>query len=125
MVHTTERLHEKNEIYIAGAGPAGITAAINLKAAGYNVVVYEMRKTVGARLHGDYQGIENWSSSVNAMDQLSQMGIDTSTFDHHGIKYLLTTNGLGESRESSYSDDSPLAYLVRRGVAKDTGSRYV
>lgn len=49
-------------IVIAGAGPSGLTAAINLAKAGFSVNVYEKEKDVGKRFHGDFQGIENWTT---------------------------------------------------------------
>ena len=50
------------EIEIIGAGPAGLVAAINLAKADYKVAVYEEKPDVGHRFHGDFQGLENWSS---------------------------------------------------------------
>ena len=42
-------------IKIAGAGPAGLTAAINLAKAGYQVEVFEKNHDTGVRFHGDLQ----------------------------------------------------------------------
>jgi flavin-dependent dehydrogenase len=41
------------------AGPAGLAAALTLARAGVLTVVHEIRHDVGARFHGDFQGIEN------------------------------------------------------------------
>jgi flavin-dependent dehydrogenase len=48
-------------IQIAGAGPAGLAAAIMLARAGRDVVVHEARREVGFRFGRDLQGLENRS----------------------------------------------------------------
>jgi len=50
------------KIEIAGAGPAGLTAAITLAQAGRKVVVHEAYKEVGHRFSRDFQGLENWTT---------------------------------------------------------------
>ena len=57
----------KQIITIAGAGIAGMTAAINLAKAGFEVEVKEMRSEVGARFDGDFQFLENWTRE-NVLD---------------------------------------------------------
>jgi flavin-dependent dehydrogenase len=42
-------------IKILGAGPAGLTAAINLSKAGYSVEVYERQSGVRVRFHNDIE----------------------------------------------------------------------
>ena len=42
-------------LFIAGAGPAGMTAAIVLRRHGIPVGIYEKFPDVGYRLHGDFQ----------------------------------------------------------------------
>ena len=49
------------EIKIAGAGLAGMTAAINLAISGYHPLVCELRKDVGMRFAWDFQYFENWT----------------------------------------------------------------
>ncbi|MBI5875899.1 MAG: NAD(P)-binding protein [Deltaproteobacteria bacterium] len=63
------------EIEIVGAGPAGLVAAINLAKAGCKVTVYEEKSEVGHRFHGDFQGLENWSSEEDAAVLLERLGI--------------------------------------------------
>ncbi|MCX8174640.1 MAG: NAD(P)/FAD-dependent oxidoreductase [Candidatus Micrarchaeota archaeon] len=43
---------------ILGAGPAGLTCAINLAKSGERVKVYEIRKDVGMRFHPNLQGLK-------------------------------------------------------------------
>jgi flavin-dependent dehydrogenase len=101
-------------IKIAGAGPSGLVAAINLAKAGYKVDVYEKRTDTGKRFHGDLQGLENWSSTTNVLQELDQMNIRVN-FDCDPLLALTITNGT-KQRESRYSNDSPLCYLVKRGA---------
>ena len=79
-------------IKIAGAGPSGLTAAINLAKAGYDVHVFEKRSDTGKRFHGDLQGLENWSSDLNVISELEQMNIHVN-FDCAPFLNLITTNG--------------------------------
>ena len=50
-------------IHILGAGLSGLSAAIILANAGKEVHVYDVREDSGARFDGDFQGIENWTTS--------------------------------------------------------------
>ncbi len=99
-------------IQIAGAGPAGLAAAITLAKNGRQVVVHEARHEVGVRFNGDFQGLENWTTAQNVLQWLSDLGITTQfekvacshsiVFDDRGRKYQLNT-------------DDPLYYTVERG----------
>ena len=67
----------ESAVEIAGAGPAGLAAAITLAQAGRQVVVYETQKEVGRRFGGDYQGLENWSSDEDVLSVLKAQGLTT------------------------------------------------
>ncbi|HHM05765.1 MAG TPA: FAD-binding protein [Gammaproteobacteria bacterium] len=104
-------------VEIAGAGPAGLAAAICLARRGLPVVVYERRAEVGGRFHGDFQGLENWTSREDVLDVLAGWGIcpdfglipcrELVVFDPHGRDHLC------RSRE-------PMFYLLRRGSGPGT-----
>ncbi len=98
-------------IKIVGAGPSGLTAAINLAQAGYQVDVYEKRSDTGKRFHGDLQGLENWSDDEDVLEQFGRMNLDIN-FDADPFLKLIITNGHSQ-RVSHY--DQPLCYLVKRG----------
>jgi flavin-dependent dehydrogenase len=104
----------KKTIRIAGAGPSGLTAAINLALADYQVEVFEKRTDAGKRFHGDIQGLENWSEPTNVIAELRSMNIAIN-FDADPFREQVITNGV-KSRVSHYPQDKPLCYLVKRGV---------
>lgn len=109
---------DTKKIQIAGAGPSGLTAAINLSLAGYQVDVFEKRLDAGKRFHGDLQGLENWSEETNVLQEIQSMNIEIN-FDAAPFLDLVITNG-ERSRTSHYPEDKPLCYLVKRGVGPGT-----
>ncbi|WP_165394817.1 NAD(P)/FAD-dependent oxidoreductase [Methanofollis fontis] len=98
-------------VRILGAGPAGLTAAITLARAGFDVEVMEQRNGVGTRFSGDLQGLENWSRTTDILDELGEMGIETD-FDHAPYTDLLISNAEEVLR---FSCARPAFYLLRRG----------
>ena len=67
-------------IQIMGAGLSGLSAAIILAKAGREVHVHDIRNDSGARFDGDFQGIENWTSDNDFMDEMREWGIDPDEF---------------------------------------------
>ena len=63
-------------IHISSAGPAGLAAAITAARAGQPVVVYEQRQDVGGRFHDDFQGLENWTTDGDVLEELASFGIE-------------------------------------------------
>ncbi|MDP2685302.1 MAG: NAD(P)/FAD-dependent oxidoreductase [bacterium] len=105
----------KKIIKIAGAGIAGLTAAINLAKADYKVEIYERSDVSGKRFHGDFQGIENWSFKKNALDFLKQANIEIN-FD---CTDLTNVSAWGpDDFQQTYQLSRPVLYLVKRGVEK-------
>jgi flavin-dependent dehydrogenase len=101
---------------VLGAGPSGLAAAMTLARAGHDVDVYERRRDCGVRFGGDLQGLENWSTPVDALDALRESGV---AIDFHcaPISRAIQTNG---TRESCLAFDRAGLYLVKRGTAADT-----
>lgn len=101
---------------IAGAGISGMTAAINLAHAGYDVTVLEKRSFVGSRFKGDLQGLENWTSKTNILDFLKKANIPT-TFFHEPFKECLWYDG--DHTEYPIRSTKAGFYLIRRGNYAD------
>ncbi|HKF43429.1 MAG TPA: hypothetical protein VKG01_10030 [Thermoanaerobaculia bacterium] len=102
---------------MSGAGPAGLSAAITLARVGIPVVVRELRTDVGGRFHGDLQGIENWTTRGDVLEELSRIGVEP-TFDHTAFREGLFFDPSG--REFSLRSPDPFFYLVRRGCGRGT-----
>lgn len=110
---------EQNDaaVQIAGAGPAGLVAAITLAQAGRRVIVHEAQREVGYRFQGDLQGLENWSSDQDVLDMLRGLGISTS-FDA-----LPCDHGQGfDAWDNRYDmiGRKTLFYMVERGPGPGT-----
>ncbi|MGE5522868.1 MAG: NAD(P)/FAD-dependent oxidoreductase, partial [Rhodospirillaceae bacterium] len=109
---SVNRMTAEDTIQVAGAGPAGLAAAITLARAGRRVVVHEAQRTVGYRFQRDLQGIENWTSAQDALQTLRELGITTrfpaipctegSAYDAWGVAYRVRSR-------------KPIFYLVERG----------
>jgi len=106
-----------NTIKILGAGPSGLTAAINLVKAGYNVTIYEKNADCGMRFRGDFQGLENWSSPIDILDDLRTMNISTD-FPYKAIHHAEFYDYHLNKREVAF--ERPGLYLIRRGAMEGT-----
>ena len=104
-------------VEILGAGPAGLSAALTVARAGRDVTLYERQAEVGGRFHGDLQGLENWTTRGDVLDELSAMGI-APTFDFAAIREGVFFDSDG--RERVVRSQRPAFYLVRRGVGAGT-----
>lgn len=107
----------KKEIQIVGAGLSGLTAGINLAKAGYKVKIFEKNDVVGKRFHGDYQGIENWIYSKDALEHIQDLGVKTN-FPNYPVKAVKIISSSG--KVSNIESKNPLFYLVRRGTEENT-----
>ncbi|MHC1599488.1 MAG: NAD(P)/FAD-dependent oxidoreductase [Candidatus Methanospirareceae archaeon] len=104
-------------IKILGAGPAGLTAAINLSKAGYSVEVYERQSDVGGRFHNDIEGLENWSKKIDVLEEFSEMNLDIN-FDHAPVTSLVGV--APDSKQYEIETGKDMIYLVRRGAMGGT-----
>jgi flavin-dependent dehydrogenase len=107
-------------IVIAGAGPAGLSAAIHLRRSGVPVEVFERREDVGARFIGEYQVLESYSRQEDARDELVQMGIEVN-FELRPAHWARLFDDRG--RASSVSSERPYGYFLRRGTEDGTLDR--
>ena len=108
------------EIPIVGAGPAGLAAAITLARRGLRPVVWERHAEVGARFRGDFQAIENWTFEKDALEEISEIGIEAS-FAHVVVRRGVFFDRRGHAR--TVRSERPAFYLVRRGAEPGTLDR--
>jgi len=99
-------------VKIIGAGPAGLAAALTVVNLGGQATVFEAHADVGARFHGDFQGLENWTTGGDVLTELANLGIPAS-FEHEAIHECHFFDAAG--REYAVRAKLPLWYLVRRG----------
>ena len=99
-------------IQIAGAGPAGLAAAICLARAGRCVVVHEAQPRVGARWQGGWQIIENFSGPEDALALFDRLGIPVR-FAYHPLRAMTVFDG--RMRPTAVQSTEPFGYLIRRG----------
>jgi len=101
-----------NQINITGAGPAGLSAAINLALHGYKVRIYEKNDDCGKRFNNDIQGLENWSHKKDVLQELKELNIDVN-FECVPFSNILLSDG---RKKKVYPFKKPLFYAVRRGI---------
>ena len=99
-------------IEISGAGPAGLAAALAVVRSGQQACVHERRDEVGKRFHGDFQGLENWTTDIDVLEELDTLGIEVS-FEHTPFYEVTCFSPDGIPRE--FRSAKPLFYLIRRG----------
>lgn len=105
-------------VEIVGAGPAGLTAALAITMRGGHAIVSERHSDVGHRFHGDFQGLENWTTDRDVLEELaSAAGIEPS-FEHTPFYECVFYDPAG--REHVYRAARPIWYLVRRGPGPGT-----
>ena len=107
-------------IEIAGAGPAGLTAAISLAKAGRDVIVHEAYKEVGYRFgntYQDFQGLENWTTEQDILELFEQQGITT---DFATLPCYKGTAFDYKQRQYDISSKKPLFYMLERGPGPRT-----
>lgn len=103
----------REPLNIVGAGPAGITAAIVLRRHGIPVRIYEKFPDAGYRLHGDFQGFENWSSEKDVTRLLHEIGIEINFLCVPYYGGAIHAPALAPLKVTS---ERPIFYLVKRGA---------
>jgi flavin-dependent dehydrogenase len=102
------------KVKIAGAGPSGLTAAICLAKAGYEVTVHEAKHAVGARFIGDFQVLENISGHLDFLEWLKKIGLSINFFTRPVHEATLFDYRLKATTVRSHE---PFGYFIRRGEA--------
>jgi flavin-dependent dehydrogenase len=106
-------------IRILGGGISGLTAAINLKKAGFDVEVHE-RKTYCGKHTQDFQFLENWTFRESALDFLGKINISTDFY----LKPWCSLEIFSPSLKRHVAKSTrPFLYLVKRGQTKDSIDR--
>ena len=108
---------QDSAIEIAGAGPAGLAAAVTLARAGRSVLVHEAHAEVGYRFRRDLQGLENWSTPQDALAVLQELGI-TADFAMLPCRMGTAFDAWGQAYAIRSSE--PLFYMLERGPGPDT-----
>lgn len=104
-------------IDIAGAGLAGLSAAVTAGRAGARAIVYERRRGVGGRFSGDFQGLENWTTETDVLEELAKTGIEP-TFECVPYYEVVLFDPAGRAYECR--DAQPIFYLVERGPGESS-----
>ncbi len=115
----------KKKVEIVGSGPAGLTAAINLARAGFKVTVYEKNQDVGNRFHGDFQGIENWSTEENVLIFLERIGLSLRDAGLICRPYSAITAFDSGLNPTVMRSGEPFFYLVMRGGGSGSLDRWL
>lgn len=85
--------------------------------AGRSVRIYEKSRTVGHRFAGDFQGLENRSASVDAIDRPGRLGV-RADFAHKPVREVVFYDH--RLRPTLVAAPEPPFYLVRRGPEEGT-----
>ena len=102
----------KETIDVIGAGPAGLVAAINLAKGGFAVTLHESAPSVGHRFHGDFQGIENWTTKDDVRDFLQRINVKINfRFEPYRDGFFYSP----ALKRREIRTREPLFYLVERG----------
>ncbi len=108
---------KKETIKIAGAGIAGLTSAVVLAKAGYEVKVFERNNDVGKRFNEDFQGLMNCGFDKDVLEFMEEIGLEIDFWK----KPIVNINLLGPNNyERNFISKEPFVYLVQRGNKEKT-----
>lgn len=106
-------------IRILGGGISGLTAAINLKIAGFDIEVHERKSNCGKNTN-DFQFLENWTLDEDVLHYLPQLNIRTDFY----VKPWYLQEFLSPSFNRYVGKSvEPVMYLVKRGSMEDSIDR--
>jgi len=108
---------KKSKITILGAGPSGLSAAIYLAQNDFTVTVCEQREYPGARFKNAWQILENYSSNIDALEELQLMGLQPFFFysPQRSVRFFDS-----KLREFHLTSKKPFGYFIKRGGAVDS-----
>jgi len=101
----------KDTIKIAGAGVAGLTTAINLAKAGYEVVVHEKFPSVGGHYKENPQLLPNWFIKEDVIEELEKCNIKINWLNKIEEVEIYLPN----QKVKIYGRSMPVGYTVLRG----------
>ncbi len=104
-------------VRVLGAGVSGLSVAALLAGRGIAVEVRDRRGAVGGRFAGGFQVLENGSSELDAVDELSRVGLEPAC--ELTPLYEAVLLDADRNRYEVWSD-APYAYLIRRGTGPGT-----
>lgn len=107
----------KQPIKISGGGIAGISAAINLRLAGFEVAVYERNQDIGFHHHNDWEGLENWTSDEDVLEFLKRINIKINFPNHPCFEVIGADAELNKYKVKSKTS---YFYLIKRGPGLDS-----
>lgn len=107
----------KQLIKIGGGGIASLSAAINLRLAGFDVLVYERNQDIGCHRHNDWQGLENWTNDEDVLEFLKRINIKVNFPNYPCFKVIGVDIDLNQYQAKS---NLPLFYLIKRGTDSDS-----
>ncbi|MAJ44374.1 MAG: hypothetical protein CMF96_06475 [Candidatus Marinimicrobia bacterium] len=110
------KISKYSPIKILGGGISGLTAAIFLKNAGYDPIIYEKNTQCGSGRHGDIEGLETWNFNLNPIQFLKFLNIP--------LNFNYKSENQFKIHFDNYPsldvyDENPFFYLVKRG--RDSG----
>lgn len=101
-------------VVVIGAGLAGLTAARDLRAAGWDVVVLEARARVGGRVLTERTAFPG--------GQIAELGGESIDDNHHAIRALVAGYGLHTAARPAGRDERATVF---RGGRRRTAAQYV